>query len=90
MTASYPTAHRIVKPNQSNELDPFDVPTCSCCAGQWSQTGTTYDIYRICEDCLEQGKVSKFIAQRSGSRRRWPKSFKDMVVRLFAQYHEQR
>jgi hypothetical protein len=61
---------------EANEfLQPFDVLTCSCCAGQWSREGgRTVQLggfrYLLCSDCIEQEKLLAFMA----SRRRGPKN----------------
>ena len=75
-------------------FEPFDEPTCACCAGHWSRSGTTIGFgglgigglrYRICADCLEQpGKISRFIRQRKRRTDR-PKTLKDMVTELWAE-----
>jgi len=80
---------------EANEfLEPFDVPTCSCCAGQWSRTGGGRTVqlggglrYYLCGDCIEQEKVSAFMA----TRRRGPKNLfwrpiqrEDIITLIFA------
>jgi len=82
-------------PQRTSEfLQPFDVLTCSCCAGQWSREdgGRTVQLggslrYLLCNDCIEQEKISAFMA----SRRRGPKNNfwrpiqrDDIITLLFA------
>ena len=87
-------------PQRTSEfLQPFDVLTCSCCAGQWSREdgGRTVQLggslrYLLCNDCIEQEKISAFMAVRGGSKNRFSRPLQrdDIIILLFALREEKR
>jgi len=79
-------------------LQPFDVLTCSCCVGQWCREsgGRTIQLgglrYYICGDCIEQEKLSAFMAARCrGPKNRfWRPVRRDDIITLIFALREKR
>lgn len=75
-----------------NEFLPFDVPICNICVGQWSREGDGRTIrlgglrYYVCGDCVEQQKLSAFIAARGGRKNRFsrPLRYDDVISLVLA------